>query len=85
MWYYEHIGGKRCPVVDTWWQTETGQILIAPLPGSDADEAGLGDETVPGIAAEIVNERGEKIERRRRLSRADAAVAGDAANHLRRF
>jgi acetyl-CoA synthetase len=34
MWYYEHIGGNRCPVVDTWWQTETGGIMISPLPGA---------------------------------------------------
>ena len=43
MWYHENIGGGRCPVVDTWWQTETGAIMISPLPGRDRDEAGLGD------------------------------------------
>ena len=41
MWYREHIGGDRCPVVDTWWQTETGAIMIRPLPGVTADQAGL--------------------------------------------
>ena len=47
MWYREHIGLDRTPIVDTWWQTETGMILITPLPGRDDDEAGLGDEAVP--------------------------------------
>jgi acetyl-CoA synthetase len=61
MWYHEHIGGGRCPVVDTWWQTETGQILIAPLPGVTPMKPGSATRPFPGIAAEIVNERGEKI------------------------
>ena len=41
MWYREVIGGERCPIVDTWWQTETGAIMISPLPGRDADQARL--------------------------------------------
>ena len=49
MWYHEHIGGGRCPIVDTWWQTETGAIMITPLPGRDHDQAGLGD--VPAARA----------------------------------
>ena len=61
MWYHEHIGGSRCPVVDTWWQTETGQILIAPLPAITPMKPGSATRPFPGIAAEIVNERGEKI------------------------
>ena len=61
MWYYEHIGHKRCPIVDTWWQTETGQILIAPLPGVTPMKPGSATKPLPGIAAEIVNERGEKV------------------------
>ena len=61
MWYHEHIGGGRCPVVDTWWQTETGQILIAPLPAVTPMKPGSATRPFPGIAAEIVNERGEKI------------------------
>jgi acetyl-CoA synthetase len=61
MWYYEHIGGGRCPVVDTWWQTETGQILIAPLPAVTPMKPGSATKPFPGIAAEIVNDRGEKI------------------------
>ena len=61
MWYYEHIGGSRCPIVDTWWQTETGQILIAPLPALTLMKPGSATRPFPGIAAEIVNERGETI------------------------
>jgi acetyl-CoA synthetase len=61
MWYHEHIGAGRCPIVDTWWQTETGQILIAPLPAITPMKPGSATKAFPGIAAEIVNERGEKI------------------------
>jgi acetyl-CoA synthetase len=61
MWYHEHIGGSRCPVVDTWWQTETGQILISPLPAITPMKPGSAARPFPGIAAEIVNERGEKV------------------------
>ena len=43
MWYHRVIGGKRCPIVDTWWQTETGGIMITPLPGETDDGAGLRD------------------------------------------
>ena len=60
IWYREHIGGERCPVVDTWWQTETGMILITPLPGRHDDEAGLGDEALPGRRAGVVNEHGRR-------------------------
>jgi acetyl-CoA synthetase len=62
MWYYEHIGRGRCPIVDTWWQTETGQILIAPLPAITPMKPGSATKPLPGIAAEIVNEQGEKVE-----------------------
>jgi acetyl-CoA synthetase len=61
MWYYEHIGGGRCPVVDTWWQTETGQILIAPLPAVTPMKPGSATRPFPGIAAEIVNGQGEIV------------------------
>ncbi|MEO8256409.1 MAG: acetate--CoA ligase [Acidobacteriota bacterium] len=61
MWYHEHIGGGRCPVVDTWWQTETGQILIAPLPAVTPMKPGSATRPFPGIAAAIVDERGEKV------------------------
>ena len=61
MWYYEHIGGKRTPIVDTWWQTETGHILITPLPGAVATKPGSATRPFPGIKAEVVNERGEPV------------------------
>ena len=61
MWYHEHVGGERCPIVDTWWQTETGQILIAPLPAITPTKPGSATKPFPGIAAEIVDERGQKI------------------------
>jgi acetyl-CoA synthetase len=61
MWYYEHIGGGRCPVVDTWWQTETGQILIAPLPAITPMKPGSATRPFPGIAAGIVNGEGENV------------------------
>jgi acetyl-CoA synthetase len=61
MWYYLHVGGMRCPVVDTWWQTETGHILITPLPGITTLKPGSATQPFPGIKAEIVNERGDKV------------------------
>ena len=48
LWYHIVIGGERCPIVDTWWQTETGHIMISPLPGHHRDEAGLGDAAAAG-------------------------------------
>ena len=62
MWYFEQIGRGRCPIVDTWWQTETGQILIAPLPAITPMKPGSATKPLPGVAAQIVNERGEKVE-----------------------
>ncbi len=53
MWYHEHIGGGRCPVVDTWWQTETGHIMIAPLPGITPLKPGSATRAFPGITAEV--------------------------------
>ena len=61
MWYHEHIGGGRCPIVDTWWQTETGSILIAPLPGAVATKPGSATLPLPGIAAEIVDKEGNPV------------------------
>ena len=61
MWYFVHIGGGRCPVVDTWWQTETGHILITALPGLTTLKPGSATKPFPGIKAEIVNERGETV------------------------
>jgi acetyl-CoA synthetase len=61
IWYYVHIGGQRCPVVDTWWQTETGHIMISALPGVTTLKPGSATTPFPGIKAEIVNERGETV------------------------
>jgi acetyl-CoA synthetase len=61
IWYSEHIGHNRCPVVDTWWQTETGQILITPLPGITPTKPGSAVRPFPGIAAEIRNAAGERV------------------------
>ena len=60
-WYHEHIGRGRCPIVDTWWQTETGQILITPLPGITSAKPGSAMRPFPGIQAEILNESGKEI------------------------
>ncbi len=62
VWYHQHIGRGNCPVVDTWWQTETGMILITPLPGVTTLKPGSATRPFPGIEACILNERGEKIE-----------------------
>ncbi len=60
-WYWQHIGGGRCPVVDTWWQTETGMILITPLPGITTLKPGSATRPFPGIRADVVNEHGESV------------------------
>ena len=82
-WYWKYIGGERCPVVDTWWQTETGMIMITPLPGIDPQAR---ERHLP-----VPRRQGRRRRRGgqlgpaglRRLSRPRAAVAGDAARHLR--
>jgi acetyl-CoA synthetase len=61
IWYHETIGKGRCPVVDTWWQTETGHIMITPLPGLVATKPGSATRPFPGIDADVVNERGETV------------------------
>ena len=61
IWYYEHIGGGRCPVVDTWWQTETGAIMITPLPGISTLKPGCAGRPFPGIQADLVNDKGESV------------------------
>ncbi len=61
IWYQEQIGGGRCPVVDTWWQTETGQILITPLPGLVATKPGSATRPFPGIEADIFDEAGNSV------------------------
>jgi acetyl-CoA synthetase len=62
MWYYEFIGGERCPVVDTWWQTETGAIMITPLPGITRLKPGSATRPFPGIAADVFDEAGWPVE-----------------------
>jgi len=61
MWYHDVIGQKRCPIVDTWWQTETGMIMIAPLPGAVATKPGSATLPLPGVAAEIVDRQGRPM------------------------
>ena len=58
MWYRDKIGGNRCPIVDTWWQTETGGIMITPLPGATATKPGSATRPLPGIAADVVHKDG---------------------------
>jgi len=62
LWYYEVIGGERCPVVDTWWQTETGHILITPLPGVTETKPGSATKPLPGIEAAVFDDEGNEIE-----------------------
>ncbi|MGH9461843.1 MAG: acetate--CoA ligase [Vicinamibacteria bacterium] len=62
IWYHEHIGRGKCPIVDTWWQTETGMILITPLPGVTTLKPGSATRPFPGIEADILNESGKSIE-----------------------
>ncbi|MCU1358314.1 MAG: acsA [Acidimicrobiales bacterium] len=63
IWYHEHIGGGRCPIVDTWWQTETGAIMISPLPGATTTKPGSATFPLPGIGAELVDDAGQVKER----------------------
>jgi acetyl-CoA synthetase len=65
MWYHEHIGGGRCPIVDTWWQTETGAILITPLPGLVATKPGSATKAFPGLSAEILDADGHPVDKNR--------------------
>jgi acetyl-CoA synthetase len=62
MWYYRHIGGERCPVVDTWWQTETGAHMITPLPGVTTLKPGSATFPLPGISIEVVDDAGTRID-----------------------
>jgi acetyl-CoA synthetase len=62
LWYHKAIGGERCPIVDTWWQTETGQIMISPLPGITATKPGSATQPLPGIDAAVLDEAGEPLE-----------------------
>jgi acetyl-CoA synthetase len=62
MWYHSVIGGSRCPIVDTWWQTETGAIMITPLPGATPTKPGSGTLPFFGVVPEVVNKDGEPVE-----------------------
>ncbi len=61
MWYHEHIGRGNCPIVDTWWQTETGGIMITPLPGLIATKPGSATVPFPGIAADVLNNEAQSV------------------------
>jgi acetyl-CoA synthetase len=61
IWYHTNIGGERCPIVDTWWQTETGAIMIAPLPGATTTKPGSATFPLPGISAQVVDDTGTPV------------------------
>jgi acetyl-CoA synthetase len=62
MWYHRVVGQERCPIVDTWWQTETGGIMMSPLPGAIATKPGSCTKPLPGVIPEIVDESGASVE-----------------------
>ena len=62
MWYHQHVGGSKTPIVDTWWQTETGAHMITPMPGITTTKPGSACFTIPGIFAEVVDDGGNKVE-----------------------
>ena len=82
VWYWKVIGGGRCPVVDTWWQTETGHILITPLPGITTLKPGSATRPLPGHRGRGRRRQGQAGQGR--LPRPQEAVAGHAARHLPR-
>jgi len=61
IWYHENIGGGRCPIVDTWWQTETGNIMISPLPGITTTKPGSATKPLPGVDADVVDDQGQSV------------------------
>ncbi|MDP7066369.1 MAG: acetate--CoA ligase [Acidimicrobiales bacterium] len=63
MWYHKHIGGERCPIVDTWWQTETGGHMITPMPGVTTTKPGSATHAIPGVVVEVVDDDGNKVEK----------------------
>ena len=63
MWYREHIGGNHCPIMDTWWQTETGMHMISPLPGVTSGKPGSAMRAVPGVVATVVDDVGEPVQK----------------------
>ena len=83
MWYYKNIGKERCPMVDTWWQTETGMIMITPLPGIVPTKPGSATRPFPGIEADDPRRsRASVPSQHRRQSGHQAALAGDVAHDL---
>lgn len=63
MWYHKHIGGEQCPIVDTWWQTETGGHMITPMPGVTTTKPGSATHAIPGVVVEVVDDNGDKVEK----------------------
>jgi acetyl-CoA synthetase len=61
VWYHKHIGSEKCPIVDTWWQTETGAIMISPLPGVTPTKPGSATKPMPGIATDVVDQDGHSV------------------------
>ncbi len=84
LWYYSVIGGERCPVVDTWWQTETGAIMIAPLPGLTAAKPGSATLPAAGRLRHPVRRERQRDQRGRRTAGADPALARHAADPVQR-
>jgi acyl-coenzyme A synthetase/AMP-(fatty) acid ligase len=84
MWYYKNVGGERCPIVDTFWQTETGGHMITPLPGATPLVPGSCTLPLPGIMAAIVDETGRTCPMAGRHPGRQASVAVDDPHHLGR-
>jgi acetyl-CoA synthetase len=63
MWHREHIGASKAPIVDTWWQTETGQLMISPLPGVTSGKPGSAMKALPGISAVVVDDVGKPVDK----------------------
>ncbi len=83
MWYREVIGGGRCPIIDTWWQTETGATMISPLPGAIATKPGSATLPLPGVIADVVNREGVSVPAGRgRIPGDQTAVALHVADYL---
>ncbi len=84
-WYYNVIGKEKCPVVDTWWQTETGGIMISPIPGATPAKPGSATLPLPGVRPEILDDKGNKIEGAGKgFLVLTPSVAFHAAHHLQR-
>ena len=85
MWYHAIIGKGKCPIVDTWWQTETGSIMISPLPGATPTTPGTATRPIPGILLDVVTKAGKSVgPKRRRLPRCNSSVAVDAPHAMGR-